>query len=131
SRRALERAKRAIYPMQEIERMPRERVRRWFERGVDQFDGYARVNRNITSMVRFEYLNLLSDPLPTTRFEVVFLRNVMIYFDAETRQRLLDRVVERLAPGAWLFIGSSETLSEVVTPLELVSPSIYHLPGEG
>jgi chemotaxis protein methyltransferase CheR len=58
-------------------------------------------------------------------FEVIFLRNVMIYFDRETKKKLVHKIVEKLKPGGYFIISHSETLNGLDSPLELVAPSVY------
>ena len=87
-----------------------ERVRRYFLKGSGPNAGLARVRPEIRDMVSFANRNLLGSDWPAgERFDAVFCRNVMIYFDRATQQRLLERLVAVLAPGGLLFLGHSES----------------------
>ncbi len=106
----LEKARSAGYTQLEVNRgLPANMLSRHFDR-----DGLAwRVKPELRAMVDFAQLNLIA-PWPTLdRFDVVFLRNVLIYFDVPTRRTLLDRIKRVLAPDGYLFLGSAETLSNV------------------
>jgi len=85
------------------------------------------IDSALRSRVRFFPVNLI-EPLPDIGLlDVIFLRNVMIYFDQETKQRLVQRLIEKLRPGGYVFISHSETLNGMKTALKLVNPSIYRL----
>jgi chemotaxis protein methyltransferase CheR len=86
------------------------------------------VDRKIRSRVRFAQINL-NDELPQQgTFDVIFLRNVMIYFNADTKQKVVARVLAQLKPGGYFFIGHSESLNEISTAVRQVAPSIYRKP---
>ncbi len=71
----------------------------------------------------------LNEPLPTLReFDLILLRNVMIYFNAHTKRQVVTRIVEKLRPGGYLFIGHSESLNGIFDGLTLITPSIYRKP---
>ena len=107
---ALETARLGVYPVEPLERPGMERVRRYFLKGSGPNAGLARVRPEIRDMVSFANRNLLGSDWPAgERFDAVFCRNVMIYFDRATQQRLLERLVGVLAPGGLLFLGHSES----------------------
>ena len=73
----------------------------------------------------FRQFNLMS-PFPfRKKMHVIFLRNVMIYFDDNTKRELIRKVYDTLLPGGYLFIGTTETIDRSATPLEIVQPSIF------
>jgi len=87
--------------------------------------GTLRIKDEVIGHVRFAQINL-NRPLPDIgTFDVIFLRNVLIYFDTPTRQQVVERLVQRLKPKGWLFIGHSENLGNVTTSLRQCQPSIY------
>jgi chemotaxis protein methyltransferase CheR len=98
-------------------------------KGVRSQEGYFRVDEKIRSRINFAQLNLKS-PLPKTlgQFDVIFLRNVLIYFDNETKQDIVQRVISALKPGGYFFISHSETLHNIKTELSMVISSIYQKP---
>jgi len=92
-------------------------------------DRFTVVDR-LRQHVAFRRMNLATPPFPLKGpLDVVFCRNVMIYFDVAVRQRLLDEIGRLLAPGGMLFISHTETLNGIRTPLQLVRPSVYRMPG--
>jgi chemotaxis protein methyltransferase CheR len=83
------------------------------------------VQRALRGKVRFLQVNL-NEALPHLgMFDVVFLRNVLIYFNNDTKRKVVGRVLSVLKPGGYLFIGHSESLVDVIDTLELVAPAIY------
>ena len=103
---ALQAARRGVYRLSAIG----ERLHRHFLRGTGANEGYALLRPALREMVRFEQRNLLAADWPRhERFDAVFCRNVMIYFDRPTQQRVLDRLAAVLAPGGLLFLGHSES----------------------
>ena len=118
----LQRARQAAYPAQEIEPVPVALRQRWFEHAGDDL---VRVRTRGRQSVSFVRLNLLARWPMRRPFHVIFCRNVMIYFDRDTRQRLLLRFHERLAPGGYLFIGMAEGLTGLQHPFHYIEPAVY------
>ena len=84
----------------------------------------ATLNRKLKKNVLFSVHNLVSDGA-FNEFQMITCRNVLIYFDQETKQRVLSNVVQRLKPGGWLMVGHSEALHDTGLPIEMVASSIY------
>ncbi len=121
---AVEQAQRGEYESRHVTGLNPEVVRRYFEADPEQADR-VRVSSHVRSLVSVARLNL-NDTWPMRGpFDVIFCRNVMIYFGAETREALVNRFHDLLRPGGILAIGSAETLSGVDVPLEYVQASIY------
>lgn len=119
---ALEHAVEAAYVPQKIEGVP-ERFRRYFKKLPD---GRYQVVEKIRKMVLFKRLNLMRPDFPFKgRFHVIFCRNVMIYFDLETRKALLEKFNRYMHPEGYLFIGHSETLGRDTRFYRYVRPTIY------
>ena len=76
-------------------------------------------------MIEFRRLNLMEPFDPTHPFQVIFCRNVMIYFDRETQERLVNRFASCLAPGGYLLIGHAESLTGLKHPYEYIKPAVY------
>ncbi|MFZ6691730.1 CheR family methyltransferase [Undibacterium sp. SXout20W] len=128
STKVLEKAARALYPMSAAEKIPLPLLKKYCLKGRDEFEDFFLIDPVIRSKVKFQSLNLI-EPLPDIGLlDVIFLRNVMIYFDLETKQKLVQRMVEKLRPGGYFFISHSETLNGLNTSLKMVSPSIYQRP---
>lgn len=106
----LDKARAGTYSQLDLSRSQRpEAMRRWFD-----FDGErATVQRAIRDMVTFRRFNLMDDCRALGRFDIVFLRNVLIYFDVATRRKVIGRVSKQILPHGWLSLGSTENLSEV------------------
>lgn len=124
SHRMLEKARRAVYSRPEIQGIPPELLRKYFLRGTRSQSGYYRVVPELRSKVNIQHLNLMGDSW-SMQPDVIFCRNVMIYFDHETRNRLINRFYSRLSKDGYLFIGHSETLHGMKTDFRLVVPTIY------
>ena len=127
STKVLEKASRALYPLSAADKIPPLLLKKYCLKGRDEFEDFFLIDAALRSKVRFFPVNLI-EPLPDIGLlDVIFLRNVMIYFDQETKQKLVQRLVQKLRPGGYVFISHSETLNGIKTALKLVSPSIYRL----
>lgn len=122
SSKAVDRTKEAVYTEKELDGMPKPLRAKYFDK---KDGGRMGVKPALRSLVSVHRLNLL-DPWPMQGpFDAIFLRNVMIYFDAPVRERLVNRMAPLLADHGVLVIGSAETLSGLDTPYETVKPAIY------
>jgi len=128
STRVLERAQRGQYPMQRAEEIPREYLQEYCLKGVGAQDGTLLIDRKLRARTRFAQVNLKLAPPALGEFDVIFLRNVMIYFDLPMKQSVVARLAGLLKPGGWLFIGHSENLQGVSSELEGIAPAIYRKP---
>lgn len=128
SSRMLARCRSGIYEAGKVT-LPEEQLRRYFLRGIGEREGFCRVRPELRRRVLVQQVNLFQPdyPLPGG-LDVIFCRNAMIYFDAESRQELLDRLVPMLAPGGYLFVGHAESLLGMRHPLQAAWPSVYRLP---
>jgi chemotaxis protein methyltransferase CheR len=129
STRVVEGARKALYPIAAAEKIPSAMLRRYCLRGREEYEGLFTIGRELRSRVEFHALNLIEDFGALGRFDLILLRNVMIYFDLDTKRRLIPRLQQMLWPGGHLIIGSSETLNSVPSDLRMVEPSIYRLDG--
>ncbi len=122
STKVLEHAVRGIYLKEEIEPLPPKWKQRYFKAiSADEY----RVKDELKKQVIFRQFNLMN-PLPfRKKFHVVFLRNVMIYFQDETKYKLLQRIYDFMEPGGYLFIGTTEGLNKKHTQFQYVQPSVY------
>jgi chemotaxis protein methyltransferase CheR len=129
SRRVLSQARRAIYPESALQSVPDTLRRAYFERGIGPRTGYCRVQASLRQQVRFTHGSLFEDHADfPTDVDVIFCRNVMIYFDELSRAEAVRRLAARLAPGGHLVIGASESLLGIEQGLVPVHPGIYRLP---
>ena len=129
SPRAVDVARKGVYPLERLTGISPERRRRWMLRGVGEYEGLACVHPRLRELVTIQPLNLL-DAWPMQRsFDAIFCRNVVIYFDQPTKQRLFSRYAEILAPGGYLFLGHSESLYGVNEAFELIGRTVYRKRG--
>jgi len=125
STRVLDMARRGVYPASRFEDVPEPWRRAHLLRGRDQANGFYRVKPPLAQHVEFARLNLI-EPFPQhTPFHVIFCRNVMMYFDKPTQRSIVQRLSEYLAPGGYLFVGHSESLTGVEHGLHYVRPATY------
>jgi len=129
SQRVLHVARRGLYPMARGEHIPPAYLKRYCLRGTGEYDGQFLVEAALREKVEFAARNLIDlDARDDGRFDVIFLRNVIIYFDLDTKRQVLEAVTRRLNPGGWLFVGHSESIQSMALPLDMQSPSIYRKP---
>jgi len=118
-------AKRGLYPLTESEKIPRSYLKEYCLKGVREQTGMMLMDERLKKHIAFEMLNINADwPSHISGFDVVFLRNIMIYFDLETKQRLVDKIANKIKPGGYLFIGHSETLNQISDRFKIIQPSI-------
>jgi chemotaxis protein methyltransferase CheR len=128
STRVLEKARAGVYPMERAEDIPKHYLTRFCLKGTGGQDGKFLIARELRSRVQYRQVNL-NETLPKMgEFDVIFLRNVMIYFDMETKRQVVGRMIPLLAPGGHLIIGHSESLNGVTDDLKVVVPSVYRKP---
>ncbi|KQQ39991.1 chemotaxis protein CheR [Duganella sp. Leaf126] len=117
-----------VYTMDRLDKMTPERSRRFFLKGKGEREGQARVRQELRNMITFKPLNLLADSWPVSgQFDVIFCRNVMIYFDKDTQRKILSRFVPLMKPDALLFAGHSENFLYVSDALKLRGKTVYEL----
>ena len=113
-----------VYAKERFKGVAPERVRNWFQ-DIAARPGFSRASAELKSLITFKQLNLL-DPWPMKgSFDVIFCRNVVIYFDKATQRGLFDRMADLQEPGGWLFIGHSENLLNVTRRYKLVGRTVY------
>ena len=128
STRVLQRARQAHYPMERCRQIPQTYLKRFCLRGIDEQQGTLLVDRTLRSRVQFMQVNLNTTLPRLAAFDVIFLRNVMIYFNGDTKRQVVARLIEQLKPGGFFCIGHSESLNDISTALQQVAPSIYRKP---
>ncbi|OPL15975.1 MAG: hypothetical protein AVO39_06845 [delta proteobacterium MLS_D] len=125
STKVLRKAVTAIYDENKIRNISQPLLRKYFLRGTGSRNGQYRVKSDITEMVRFMRFNLKDSTVFSETFDVIFCRNVMIYFDTPTQQALIDRFYDCLRPGGYLFVGHSEGLTGLKHRFRYIVPSVY------
>ena len=125
---ALREAELGIYPFERIAKLGEQRCKRFMLRGSGSRQGQVRVRPEIKQLVRYRHLNLLDSHWDLgSGFDVIFCRNVMIYFDKQTQSRLLDRFALMLKPDGLLFAGHSENFSWLNDAFTLRGQTVYTL----
>ena len=125
SNMCLEKGRNAIYPIQCTTKIPKHFLRRYFQKGRKKWDGHIRVKDDIKRMVTFNKYNLLKDKLPAKNFDIIFCRNVMIYFDNPSREFVVARLSECLKKEGYFIIGGAESLNGLNHNLKYIEPSVY------
>ena len=113
-----------VYPAERFKGVSAERVRNWFPQLAGR-PGFCAAAAELKSLITFKQLNLLDAWPMRGPFDVIFCRNVVIYFDKATQRKLFDRMAEMQEPGGWLFIGHSENLHNVTQRYKLVGRTVY------
>ncbi len=125
STRVLERAKAAVWPVDDAREIPAPYLKRFMLRGIRAQQGSMKAGPEIRSVVRFQRMNLNHDHYPVQGpFDLVFCRNVLIYFDAAGKERVLARLAGHLAPEGCLFLGHAESLNQAAGWVG-VRPNVY------
>jgi chemotaxis protein methyltransferase CheR len=125
STRMLNVAVQGIYGEEKVEKIPYEWKRRHFQKGVKTWEGFYRVKDSVREVIEFRRLNLVEPFRFDAPFDIIFCRNVMIYFAKPTQEKLVNRFHEVLSRDGYLLIGHSESLTGIRHPFRYVQPSIY------
>lgn len=124
--RAIASAKAGIYTTERVKSVPEPLLKKYFQRGRKLHAGKVRVKSELTSLVHFDVLNLCA---PTwaidSKFDAIFCRNIMIYFDKATQTKILDRFAPLLKPGGLLFAGHSENFTYLTDKFRLRGQTVY------
>ncbi len=113
-----------VYAADRFKGVSTERVRNWFPQAAGR-SGFFEASAELKALVTFRQLNLLDAWPMKGPFDVIFCRNVVIYFDKATQRKLFDRMADMQEPGGWLFIGHSENLHNVTNRYKLVGRTVY------
>lgn len=117
-----------VYPLERVDKLEAERLRRFFLKGKGAQEGMVRIRPELRQLITFRQLNLLSDDWPVRGpFDAIFCRNVMIYFDKATQRKILSRFVPLMKPDGLLFAGHSENFLYVSDALRLRGKTVYEL----
>ncbi|MDA3846565.1 MAG: protein-glutamate O-methyltransferase CheR [Vallitaleaceae bacterium] len=126
SEKALHKAITGIYSKEEVKDVPYDWLQKYFTRSGN---AYA-ISRAIKEEITFRKFNLMNATYPfKKKFHVIFCRNVMIYFDAETKNKIINHFYHHLEPGGYLLIGHSEFVDRNVVPFDYIKPAVYRKPG--
>ncbi|HRK39914.1 MAG TPA: protein-glutamate O-methyltransferase CheR [Burkholderiaceae bacterium] len=125
STRVLEGARRGLYTLERGRHISKDYLQRFCRKGTDEYTGHFLVNRELRNRVTFVHANL-NAPLPQLgQFDMVWLRNVMIYFNQDTKRDVVARVLAAIRPGGYFCVGHSESLNDITNAVRQIAPSIY------
>jgi chemotaxis protein methyltransferase CheR len=128
STRILDKARQALWPVEKAEEIPPAYRRAYMLRGVGSQEGKMKAGPELRAQVRFQQLNLNASTFDVgARFDLVFCRNVLIYFDAASKARAVERLLASLAPQGFLFLGHAESLTGLTGRVSTVQTAVYQL----
>jgi chemotaxis protein methyltransferase CheR len=125
STKVLKMAADGVYSKEKVKNVPPLLLRKYFQIGQKQWSGYYRVRKEIRDSIKFRRFNLMETLSADGFFDIIFCRNVMIYFDKETQKNLIDRFYGCLKKGGYFFVGHSESLTGLKHQFQYIEPSVY------
>ena len=122
----LQQAVDAVYKKKDLEKIPLGQKKRYFLRSKDKTLDKFRIVPKLRKNNSFQWLNLMDEFYNVPRgFDIIFCRNVLIYFDRKTQQEVIRKLLLKLKPGGYLFLGHTESLFDFDFPLKMIEPTIY------
>jgi len=126
STEVLRRAEQAVYEVEKIDPVPMAMRKKYLLKSRDPSRGIVRITPELREKVTFSRLNLMDGSYPVPKgIHIIFCRNVLIYFDTATQEKIVQQFCQHLAPGGYLFVGHAETLNKLNLPLQYVAPTVY------
>ena len=125
STRVLDKARTGLYPLERLPEIPKPYLSAYCLKGTGSQDGTLLIGQPLRERVRFFQHNLTETPPKLGEFDAIFLRNVMIYFDQDTKRQVVARLLPLLRPGGYFLVGHSETLNGLCDDLQPVQPAVY------
>lgn len=121
----LEKARAGLYPLERMLEIPQYYLSNYCLKGTGTQEGTLLIERKLRERVQFMHYNLTEAPPKLGEFDAIFLRNVMIYFDQDTKRQVVSRLLSLLRPGGHILVGHSETLNGISEEVRLVQPAVY------
>jgi chemotaxis protein methyltransferase CheR len=125
STKVLDKAIRGVYTREKVRSVRPDLLRKYFQKGVNSHTGFYKIKKELHDRIHFARLNLMESFPVKGPFDLIFCRNVMIYFDRTTQENLANRFYTVLKPGGLFFVGHSESLLGIKHNFKYLSPSIY------
>lgn len=126
STKVLDIARSGVWPIERSEHIPKKLLKKFMLRGVGPSDGVMKARPELARTINFRRVNLNSDRYPFHGlFDLVFCRNVLIYFDAASKKKVVEKLLDRMAFDGYLFLGHSEGLNGTVDQVRTVIPNVY------
>lgn len=127
STKVLARAEAGLWPLEKAKEIPEPHLKAFMLKGFGSQEGLMKAGPELRAIVRFARLNLTHDHPSLGQFDLVFCRNVLIYFNRDNKAKVVERLLDRLEPGGYLFLGHAESLSGYTTRAKGVLPTVYVL----
>jgi len=121
----VESAQRALYPLERARMVPTETLKRWCLKGHGEYEGQLLIARELRQRVSFQCANLMQKLPPLPAFDVIFLRNVLIYFENAAKAQIIHRVLGQLRPDGLLYTGHAESISMLNLPLRTMTTAVH------
>lgn len=121
----LETGRKGIYPIDKLKNIPKAKLKKWFWKGKGANANFAKAVPELQKMIEFKQLNLISDWNMGEPFDMIFCRNVIIYFDKDTQKGLFTKFARSLRPQGWMFLGHSESLHGVSDEFRYLKQTIH------
>lgn len=121
----VEQARQALYPLERARHVAPTDLKRWCLKGQGEYQGQLLISRELRARTRFETANLTQTLPEIGQFDVIFLRNVLIYFDADRKADIVRRVLTRLKPDGLLFTGHAESITNLGLPVRSIASAVY------
>lgn len=118
-------ARNAVYPLDASRKIPLPLLKSYCQRGKGKDEGWFKIRSELCQKVNFEQLNLMNPAGFKYKFDVIFLRNVLIYFELPDKQKVVKNVLQFLKPGGYLLVGHSESIHGYDNRLQQIQPSCY------
>ncbi|VAW60671.1 Chemotaxis protein methyltransferase CheR [hydrothermal vent metagenome] len=125
SSRVLQKAQQGHYLQSRIDGIPKAYLKKYCLKGTGTHEGTLLIDKNLRKRVTFSPVNLKNPLGNPGMFDVIFLRNVLIYFDMETKRHIIKQLVDKIQPEGYLFVGHSESLKGIHEGLEFIAPAVY------
>lgn len=123
--KCLARVAKGIYAFDAVAQIDKDLLNKYFQVGKGKAVGYVKVKDSLKKHLKIERVNLIEPFRLSHKFDIIFCRNVMIYFDIPTKQNIIDKFYEVMNPGAFLMIGHSESLNGINHPMKYIQPAVY------
>lgn len=119
-------AEAGLWPVRRAAEIPQPLLKQFMLKGIGSQEGLMKASRDLAAPIRFDRINLNDDRYPVARgLDAIFCRNVLIYFNRESRLKVINRLLDLLAPGGYLFLGHAESLSGMTDRVRTLAPAIY------
>jgi len=125
SSQMLEKASKGIYPIAKVNDVPLNIKKKYFLKSKETVNQTVKVNSILQKNLSLDYVNLMENYSFSQNFDLIFCRNVLIYFDRETQEKVIQKICSFLKPDGYIFIGHSESISGMELPLKHIKPTIF------